>query len=77
MNFPQKKLGNLLQEACKLKGVKLPAPSDLLLANMFGPDKQILAYREVCREVAAELKAAGFTHLEWANGELTEITPDL
>lgn len=73
MNFPQDKMPELVRQACALKGVRVCTPNDLLMASIFGVTPEVKAYRAVCAEVDAELISAGFTHLEWENGELTEI----
>jgi hypothetical protein len=73
MNFPQIKLPELVRQACELKGVAVCAPEELLFASMFGASSGMIAYKEVCNQVDKELLAAGYTHLEWEDGSLTEI----
>lgn len=73
MNFPQIKMPELVRQACGLKGVAVCAPEELLFASMFGASSGMIAYKEVCNQVDKELLAAGYTHLEWEDGSLTEI----
>jgi len=71
--FNQSDYLNVVDQACKDRGVKKPTPHDILVNSIFGEDVNVQKYLSLLKEIDQELLNQGFTHINNTDGVLSQI----
>lgn len=71
--FEQKAYLSVVNEACKVRGFKKPTPEELLLNSIFNNQPHVPKYLALLKEIDAELKNQGYTHIRSTEGVLNEL----